>query len=69
MSSMVNALLQQAMSGALNGNPLMKTFNQMMAGKDTKAQIETLLNCAKSKGIDVNAKMFSESDLRSLKLK
>ena len=69
MSSLVNTLVQQAMSGALNGNPLMQTFNQMMAGKDTKAQIETLLNCAKSKGIDINAKMFSESDLRSLKLK
>ena len=69
MSGLVNTLVQQAMSGALNGNPLMQTFNQMMAGKDTKAQIETLLNCAKSKGIDINAKMFSESDLRSLKLK
>ena len=69
MSGIVNALLQQAMSGSLNGNPLMQTFNQMMAGKDTKAQIETLLNCAKSKGIDVNAKIFSESDLKTLKLK
>lgn len=41
----------------------------MMGGKDRQAQIQTLLNSAQSKGIDVNKKMFTEEDLRALGLK
>lgn len=40
----------------------------MMAGKDQNQQFQTLLNIAKSKGIDIDEKMFSESDLRQLGL-
>jgi hypothetical protein len=47
----------------------MALFNQMMNGKNSQQQIETLLNSAKSKGIDINAKTFSEADLRMLGLK
>jgi hypothetical protein len=46
----------------------MQMFNQMMSGKDSRQQIDTLLNLAKSRGFDINAKMFSESDLRTLGL-
>lgn len=60
------------MSGRGN-NPQMsqmsQMFNQMMGGKDAKSQMQTLLNCAKSKGIDINQKIFSEEDLKALKLK
>lgn len=56
------------MSGQLTNNPLMSTFNQMMAGKDQNKQFQTLLNIAKSKGINIDEKMFSESDLRQLGL-
>lgn len=56
------------MSGQLTNNPLMSTFNQMMAGKDQNQQFQTLLNIAKSKGINIDEKMFSESDLRQLGL-
>lgn len=56
------------MSGQLKNNPLMGTFNQMMAGKDQNQQFQTLLNIAKSKGINIDEKMFSESDLRQLGL-
>ena len=51
--------------GKLNNIPQMQSFNQMMSGKTTDQQIQTLLNMAKSRGIDVNAKMFSEEDLKS----
>lgn len=65
----MNALLGQIMNnfimGKLNNIPQMQSFNQMMSGKTTDQQIQTLLNMAKSRGIDVNAKMFSEEDLRS----
>ena len=46
----------------------MQSFNQMMSGKTTDQQIQTLLNVAKSRGFDVNAKMFSEEDLKSFGL-
>lgn len=46
----------------------MGLFNQMMQGKSNEQQIQTLLNSAKSKGIDINKKMFSEADLKALGL-
>lgn len=57
------------MQGMLQKNPMMNLFNQMMGGKDKQAQIQTLLNSAQSKGIDINKKMFTEEDLRALGLK
>lgn len=57
------------MQGQLSQNPLMQTFNQMMNGKTQDEKIRTLLNIAKSKGFDVDAKLFTEEDLRKLKLK
>lgn len=57
------------MQGQLSQNPLMQTFNQMMSGKTQDEKIRTLLNIAKSKGFDVDAKLFTEEDLRKLKLK
>lgn len=68
----MNALLGQIMNnfimGKLNNIPQMQSFNQMMSGKTTDQQIQTLLNVAKSRGFDVNAKMFSEEDLKSFGL-
>lgn len=52
----------------LQNKPEMQLFNQMMSGKNPQQQFETILNSARSKGIDVNKKMFSESDLRQMGL-
>lgn len=68
MNPMLQMLMQQVMSGQMQNNPMMQTFNQMMAGKNPQQQFETLLNCAKSNGIDINAKMFSQQDMKSLGL-
>jgi hypothetical protein len=57
------------MSGALQNNPTMSLFNQMMSGKTRSAQMQTLLNSAKSRGLDINQKIFSEADLKALGLK
>ena len=57
------------MAGKMQGTPMMNLFNQMMHGKSQQEKIQTLLNSAKSRGIDINKKMFSENDLKSLKLK
>jgi len=67
----MNGLLGQIMNNFLAGKfqPQMQMFNQMMAGKTPEQQIQTILNMAKSKGIDVNQKMFSDDDLRKLGLK
>ena len=59
-------LMQQAMSGQMQNNPQMSLFNQMMQGKNPAQQMQTLLNSAQSKGIDINAKIFSEEDVRAL---
>lgn len=61
-------LIQQMASGMLQNKPEMQLFNQMMGGKTPQQQYQTILNSAKSKGIDVNQKMFSESDLRQMGL-
>lgn len=60
--------MQQVMQGQLQNNPAMGLFKQMMNGKNTQQQIQTLLNTAQSKGIDINAKTFSADDLRTLGL-
>lgn len=66
---MLQALLQQVMSGKFQNHPMMGAFNQMMSGKNQQQQIETLLNAAKSKGIDINEKRFTEADLKALGLR
>ena len=56
------------MTNKLQNNPVMNMFNQMMSGKTTEQQIQTLINSAKSRGIDINKKMFSAEDLKKLNL-
>ena len=69
MNQIMNRMLQEIMAGKMQGTPMMNLFNQMMSGKSQQEKIQTLLNSAKSKGIDINKKIFSENDLKSLKLK
>ena len=69
MSQLLSMLMNKFMSGQLQNLPQMQMFNQMMSGKTQAQQIETLLNMARSKGIDMNAKMFSEADIKQLGLK
>ena len=66
---MLENLLQMYMSKRLQNDPRMAAFNQMFAGKNTQQSIQTILNLAKSKGFDPDAKVFSENDLRMLGLK
>jgi len=47
----------------------MQSFNQMMAGKTQQQQLQTLLNAAKSRGVDIHAKQFTEEDIRMLGLR
>lgn len=46
----------------------LQSFNQMMAGKNTQEQMQTILNMAKSQGIDINAKIITEQQLKQLGL-
>lgn len=61
--------MQMMMQGQFQNHPQMPLFRQMMQGKNTNQQLETLLNAAKSNGIDINEKRFTEADLRALKLR
>lgn len=54
--------------GLLQRNPMMGLFNQMMGGKNRQQQIQTLLNSAQSKGIDINERRFTKQDLMALGL-
>ena len=62
-------LFQKMMQGQLNNIPEMAQVNQFLTGKTPQQQMETLFNLAKSKGIDVNAKIFTEQDIQTLGLK
>lgn len=56
----------QILQQALKTHPAMQQFNQMMAGKNIEQQMQTLLNFARSSGLDPNAKIFSADYLRSI---
>lgn len=66
MNGLLQMVLNQIMSGQLENNPMMNMCKQMMQGKTKEQQIQTLLNAAQSRGFDINAKMFSEKDVKSL---
>lgn len=57
------------MMGQFNNSPQMQMFNQMMSGKSKQEQMQTLINLAQSRGVDINQKIFNESDLQMLGLK
>lgn len=69
MNPLLSQLLNNFVMGKLNNMPQMKMFNQMMSGKNPEQQMQTILNMAKSKGMDINQKIFSEEDLKSFGLK
>lgn len=54
MNPMLSMLLNRAMQGQLANHPLMKTVQQMMAGKTPEQQRQTVINTAKSCGFDLN---------------
>ena len=64
MGSVVNNLMTNLLNGKFKNE--MESFNQMMSGKTQEQQIQTILNIAKSRGFDINQKMFSEQDLKTL---
>ena len=47
-------LLNMFMQGQFQNHPLMKTVQQMMAGKTPEQQRQTIINTAKSYGFDLN---------------
>lgn len=69
MNQMLQMLIQQSMAGKFQNSPQMMMYKQMMEGKSSNQQIQTLINLAKSRGLDVNQKVFSEEDLKLLQLK
>ena len=61
-------LLNMFMQGQFRNHPLMATVNQMMAGKNPEQQMQTILNMAKSQGLDINAKIITKEQLKQLGL-
>ncbi|MBR1599990.1 MAG: hypothetical protein IJ677_00270 [Alphaproteobacteria bacterium] len=46
----------------------LQMYNQMMSGKNPQEQFQTIMNMAKSQNFDINAKIFTEQQLRQLGL-
>ena len=67
MNQLITQILNNFMAGKFQ--PQMQMFNQMMNGKTPEQQMQTILNMAKSKGIDINQKIFTEADLKSFGIK
>lgn len=66
---MLENLVQMYITNRFRNDPRLAAFNQMFAGKNTQQGIQTILNLAKSKGFDLDAKIFSENDVKLLGLK
>lgn len=64
----MNAFLNQIVNNMLGGRfkQQIDMFNQMMNGKNPQQQFQTIFNMAKSRGFDVNKKIFSEQDLQAI---
>lgn len=54
MNPMLSMLLNQFTQGRLVNHPMMKTVQQMMAGKTPEQQRQTVINAAKSYGFDLH---------------
>lgn len=54
MNEMLSMLLNRYAQGQLANHPMMKTVQQMMAGKTPEQQRQTVINTAKSYGFDLN---------------
>ena len=72
MNNIMGMLINNLISNKLNTMPQFQqhrqTFEQMMAGKDFGQQMQTILNMAKSQGIDINAKIITEQQAQQLGL-
>ena len=51
---MISILINRVLQGQLANHPMMKTVNQMLAGKTPEQQRQTVINTAKSYGFDLN---------------
>lgn len=63
---MINNLIAMAMQNKFQGTPEMQIFNKFFGGKTPQDQMQTMLNIANEKGIDINEKRFSAEDLKQL---
>lgn len=54
MNPMLSMLLNKYMQGQFANHPMMKTVQQMMAGKTPEQQRQTVINAARSYGFDLN---------------
>lgn len=54
MDGILSMLLNKCIQGQFANHPLMKTVNQMMAGKTPEQQRQTVINAARSYGFDLN---------------
>lgn len=57
-------LIRDVLDGKYDNHPIMQGIYRMLANKSPQERIGVILTLAKEKGIDINAKMFTEDDLK-----
>jgi len=72
MFNIMNMLVNNLLANKLNSMPqyqqYIQSFNQMMNGKNDQQQMQTILNMAQSRGIDIHAPIITEQQARQLGL-
>lgn len=69
MNSMLSTLLNKCLQGQFANHPLMKTVQQMMAGKTPEQQRQTVINTARSCGFDLHqlpAEVLAQAGLTNI---
>lgn len=72
MFNIMNMLVNNLLANKLNSMPqyqqYVQSFNQMMNGKNDQQQMQTILNMAQSRGIDIHAPIITEQQAQQLGL-
>ena len=69
MNPMLSTLLNNVMQGQFANHPMMKTVQQMMAGKTPEQQRQTVINTARSYGFGLHQlppEMLSRAGLTNI---
>lgn len=57
-------IINRFLKGEFNDNPIVKRIYSMLEGKSDIQKYATIVNMLQGQGVDINAKIFTEQDLK-----
>lgn len=57
-------IMNRFFKGEFNDNPIVRRIYNMLEGKSDAQKYATLVNMMQGQGFDINAKIFTEADLK-----